>query len=454
MALTQADRISISKKIVDIPRQDAAADKTKETLAETKAEFTEQDTANQGLVTSQDTLINGYQDELGRYDGLERTELSEQDFQDSVNRVKNNPFFPNDPQLPLPNLPDGVWVNFIPYALTKATGKKFDESQDSIQKEQDLIDDVLAAVSAVEAFGDVTRSTGEECISGSCSLPAYNNATDCTNNGGTWNPSTSTIQSDAAMQAAGTDLINAVQAWEDFVNGTIPVIVTTDTDATRSSENTTSLNDANNVISEIDSWQALPDYATHSATDCTAFNNIDVNLLDQSKFRDDSLDIIKDELTARQAFITTRISQLEGYLGDVVQDLNDGSFTPTGFYGDRFRFIDLRLNAVGGSLTRLKGLEAGEKAQDQFKQANANAAAAYSSVLEAVAFRSPAVNSTSIHVLDASAFSPGDSVYVVSDTQAEISATIDSIDGNRVILDTPIPEKYRHTELARLYKVL
>jgi hypothetical protein len=178
-------------------------------------------------------------------------------------------------------------------------------------------------------------------------------------------------------------------------------------------------------------------------------------LLDQTKFRADSISALNAELVARQAFIATRTSQISGHLGSIVQNLSTGSITSTsGFYGTRFRFIDLRINAIAGSLTKLSGLEKGESAQDQLKEANDNAGLAYASVMVAVAFRSPAINTESIHVLSATGFNIGDSVYVVSDTQAEISANIVDIDGGRIVLDKKIPEKYRQNEIARLYKVL
>lgn len=457
MALSQADRIAISKKIVGIPLQNEAADKTKAELAKAKVEFTQQDQANRSIIEDKNVLINAYQAEISRYDGNARTTLVEQDFIDSVNRKKNNPFFPNDNNLPLPNIPDGIWIHFIPFANTKAVGRRFDETYNSTTKEQDLIDAVLAAIATVNAFSDITQTTGQECnAGGSCSLPQYDNQTDCTNNGGTWTTGPDQITTSTAMHDAGDALVAAIQAWEDFMNVTHAVIPSSDTDATRSSQNDAARSDITNAISVIDAWQALPDYDTsHGQTTCMGFNSYDPFLLDQTKFRPDSIQTLSDELTARQSFITTRVSQISGHLGGVSQDYSTGSLNSTsGFYGSRFRFIDLRLNAVAGSLTRLKGLERGEEAQEKFKESNDNATAAYDDLMKAVAFRSPGTNTKSIHVMSASDFSVGDSVYVVSDTQSEISATIELIDGNRVVLSTSVPEKYRHTQFARLYKVL
>ena len=462
MALSQDDRIAISKKIIDIPKQNAQADNIQAQLDPAKAKAEKEDLSNKSLMDDITPLVNAYQTELQRYDGNGRTQLLEQDLQDSVDKVLQNPFFPNDPNTPLPSVPDGVWKNFTSFSGNKAIGKTYLETFTSVTREQDLIDAVTAAIAVVEGFVDATRSSGDECNEGgSCSMPQYDNETDCTNNGGTWTPGPDIISPSAAMSAAGTDLINAIAAWETFLNGTDAVIPdnVTDPDATRQTQNTAAKDDIANAISIIDTWQALQDYDTTTSTpsDCPSFNSFAASNFDPSKFRATELAPIQSEITARQTFITSRISQLlsDTYLGGVTQDLNSGEITAaTGFYGRRFRIIETRLNLMGGSLSKLKGFDSAQKAQDELKNSNANAELAYGSILVASAFRAPSVGTGTIHVLDGSGFSPGDSVFVVADDQDEISATINSINGNTIFLDTLIPKKYRQDAGARLYKVL
>jgi hypothetical protein len=57
-------------------------------------------------------------------------------------------------------------------------------------------------------------------------------------------------------------------------------------------------------------------------------------------------------------------------------------------------------------------------------------------------------------VKDAAGFAVADSVYVISDTQLEIPATIVAISGNAITLSVNIPSKYRQNEQARIYKEL
>lgn len=455
MSLTQADRISISKKLVEIPTLNKQVDSTKAQLSEAKIPLTNEDSSNKSLINQQTALIAPYQSELTRYNGIIYTTLTEQDFLDSVNRKVNNSFFPNDTTISMPSLPENIWPFLTAFAYTKAIGKKFNETNDLTTKEQDLIDTILSRISVIESFDNMERSTGQNCVAGSCSLPQYTNEIDCVANGGTWNPA-NTISSYQDMQDAGQELIDAIQAWEDFLNATYPIISTVDTNPTRSAQNDTSRAEITNTIATISQWQNYSNYDTnHGQVTCASFYAYDVNTLNQTKFRADSILELTNLISTRTSFISTRITQLTNNLGTVNQDLATGAIISTsGLYGTRFRFIDMRLNAINGSLSKLIALENGEAAQDQIKAANNNALAAYSDILKASLFRAPATDTTSIQVMSSVDFAVSDSVYIISNTQQEIEATIVQIDGNRIVLDKKIPQKYRNTEFARIYKVL
>lgn len=458
MALSQDDRISISKKIIDIPRQNASADTVKDQLEGERKNLEKEDSGNRSLQDAETALINPYQVELSRYDGNGRTEVSESDMVGSADRVFQAPFFPNDANTPLPDVPDGGWKFFVPFSGGKGVGRNYQQAFNPTQKEQDLVDAINAQIAIIEGLSDATRSTGDFCeTGGTCSLPAFTNQADCVGNGGIWTPGgPDVIGPDPVMQQAATDLKNAVQAWEDFINGTLAVIPT-DSDATRQAQNDAATQNGSDTVAEIDSWQTLQDFdtATSIPTTCAGFNSLSASDFDPSKFRADELQIIKDAINFRTAYVSTRISQIGTNLGTVTQDFNTGEITGgTGFYGKRFRFIDMRLNGMAGSLTKLKGIQRGQGAQDSLKASNDSAALALTSIITASQFRAPATGSSTVHVLDGSGFSGGDSAFVVSDTQSEIEVTIQSVDGNRIVLDRSIPEKYRHTEGARLYKVL
>lgn len=457
MALTQEERIAISKKIIEIPLQNASADKIKAQIEAAKAEAYKEDNGNKNLINNFTPLINSYQSEIERYDGNGRTQLVEQDFIDSVNKKLRNPFFPNDNSISLPSISDGVWKNFSCFSGNKAIGRDYNETYSVVTKEQGLIDDINAKILIVEAFSNIKRSSGQKCAAtGTCSLPQYTTQSTCVGGGGVWTPGPDSIVTDNDMQTAGTNLKNAIQAWESFLNSTDALVPTTDTNPTRSAQNIASKQDIADSIVIIDTWQGLNDYDTsHGQTTCVGFNSYDVSLLGPTKFRAVELQAIKDEITARQSFVGARIGQITTNLGFIVQDMSSGDVSSSsGFYGQRFRFIDMRLNLMAGSLSKAISLEQGQGAQDQLKKSNENAGLAYSSIVVATAFRAPALGTKTIHVMDITGFNVSDNVYVVAEEQQEIATTISNIQGNTVFLTNLIPQKYRQDNGARLYKVL
>jgi len=473
MALSQADRIALSKKITGIPRQDATADEIKEILEGGKQKAIDEDNANKNLMEGKTALVNPYQKELSSYDANERTELVEQDVVEGAEKKFQNFFFANDPQTALPSTPDGVWKNFPPSSFSKAIGKNYLEVFPSVvTKEQDKIDTLNTAISAVEAISDPIRSSGQECgedTSGTCLGDIPPGATDeatCLLNGGAWTPNPSpgpdVYSPSTAAQDALTDLQTAIDDWKAFVNSTKILIQdenTVDSDGGRQTQNNASISDIDNLISIIDTWDALQDFDTATSlpsgtagSGCAAFNAMTFVDFDPSKLRSPELQLIKDEITARQAFIPTRISEIEANLGSVTQAADGKITAATGFYGDRFRIIDLRLNLMAGSLNKVKAADAGQKAQDELKASNANATLIYSSVIKVSLFRAPASGTKVIHLKDASDFNPGDNVFIIADSQEEISTSVVSKNGNAVTLADVIPKKYRENDAARMYK--
>lgn len=435
MALSQEDRIEISKKIIDIPKENENSADLQAQLEIEKIKAQKADNANKALMDESTPFIDGYQSELERYNGNGHTQLIEQDLIDSADRLLQNPFFPNDQNTPMPAIPDGAWKFFPPFSGNKGIGKNYNETYTPVTKEQDHFDDINTQIAIIEALVDATRSSGNECVD----IPPE------------------IVGPSVVMQQAAIDLKAAVQAWEDFLNGTDASVVTFDIDGARAAQNTASKADISNAIVVIDAWQLLQDFDTVTPVpgSCAAFDTFPAGSFQPSKFRSTELQDIKDEITARQAFITTRESELNTNLGTVTQDFNNGDITGgSGFYLKRFRFVDMRLNTVGGSLSKLRGIERGQDAQQQIQNSNDITEDALVDVMAASAFRAPATNINSVHVLNGSLFSPGDSAYVVANTQAEISVTIQSISNNRIVLDKAIPEKYRHTDGARLYKLL
>lgn len=465
MALTQAQRIEISSKIVQIPLQNKAADALKANLDAQKQKITDEDNANKSLMDDLTPLINGYQSELTQLDGNVRTELVEQDMIDGANKIKQNYFFPNDNQVPLSSVPDGVWKFLLPFSGSIAIGLNYTEQFPSTTtKEQDKIDAINAVITTIEGVIDPVRSTGLECqAGGSCSDSQYTDETTCTTNGETWTPGPDTYSPEPTIQQALTDIVAAINDWKTFLQNEKSLIITADPDSARQTQNDAAIADIDNTISVIDSWLTYDDWDTTttlpSGTDgsgCDLYEALTADDFEPSKLRSYELQEIKDEIAARVSFITTRISQLESNLGSVGQDLSTGELnnTGSGLYDKRFGIINIRLNLLGGSLSKKNSLDKGQEAQDAQKATNDNTAAIYDSIMKVSLFRAPASGTGTIHVKDGSAFSTGDTVYVVADSQQELTGQIVNTDGNTIFLDFNIPEKYTHNNRSRLYKLL
>lgn len=468
-SFTKEDRIEISKKLTNVPKEVQQAEEQAVVIDSDIIKAEKADAPNKKLIEERNVYINIYQDELKLLDGITRSELTEQIMLDSVNRVLNNSFYPNDSATALPSVPDGVWKSLTPLVKTHAIGKTNFEVFPSTNGriEQDIISDINAKISTIESYIIPTRATGEECVaSGSCmdEMPPGSGVDEatCIANGGTWTAGPDVRQPSPEFQGHLTDLKDLVQEWEDMLNSQksiIPFAPNPDPNSPRQAGNDAAVTDINDAISIIDTWQAVQDFDTTTSLplDCDDFQNMIENDFEQSKALPITLQPLKDELVARSSYISTRESDLKGntYLGSLSQDLNNGEITAyNGLYGERMRFIDMRLNAAGGTLTNLIGLETAKNFTSGLKAVSQNSGEALSLVMAASLIAAPGLNTKFLNLKDASKFNAGDRVYVVANDQQELSGSIVSKDGNRVELTFNVPSKYTLANQTRLYKLL
>lgn len=493
--LTKDDRIQISAKIVGIKEEKALSDATTSSLNDAKVKAQAKDDSNKKLVDSRTTFINSYQKELKYLDGNVRTELTESVILDSANRVKNNSFFPVDPQTPLPSLPTGVWPNFIPYSKTHAIGKTNLEAYSSdacsinpsvnktqalctaaggvwastyTRKELTIISDIKAKIILIEAQLVSHRATGKkyQTTSGTCSINPGTNTTQalCTAAGGVWTAGLDTLVNDTNVRTYLTDLTTLIQEWRTTLDSEKTQIPTNDTNSTRGLGNTNAISDINNSISIIDTWWNVQDYDTTTLLPSTGPNGTAAifdarpeSYFQQAKLQPTTLQNIKNELTAREAYINLRIGELTGsnYLGSITQNLSTGSLTTTtGLYGERIYFLDMRINLLSGSLTEVISLGNSATAQAQIKEAANNSATGLALIMKAVKAVAPGIDTPYLNFESLSGFSVNDRIYVVADDQEELSGAIIEISGNRAKFTFNIPKKYTTTNNTRVYKVL
>lgn len=456
MPLSKEDRLAFSLNIV------TAADKLKAfTLSQqqTQAEIdklTKLDAANKNLFDPPNALVNSYQSELGKLDGILRTTITEQDIQDSGSRVIQNHFFPNDLSVAVPSLVPNhnVWIRIPPFALTYAIGKNYTEGYGTTQKEGDITSPLLALISSASSYTDIQLTTGQWCnASGTCSIPIHLTQSACTSNGGVWTPGPDVITSYPAVQTLKTDLVNAVNDFKAFLLAEVAVITTND--PVNQVANQAAIDNINNVIiPALDAWLAYNDFNTaHGQTTCAGFNAYNANLLAPTKLHSVQLASLQSAVNSRVSFVGTRISQVTGYLGTIAQDLTTGELTTsTGLYGKRYGFLLLRLHALDGSLSKLKAMQGGKDAQNSIKANITNTKNTYLSILPTSLLKAPGNGTPSITLVDTSFLNPGDTVFVTAEGQEELQRAVKSVTGDTVVLNDVIPAKFRPAEKARLYK--
>lgn len=460
MPLSQDDRISFSKKMVEGPFLIAAINKSKTSIVAEKAKVEKLDLAHKNLVDGRTAPINGYQAELILLDGITRSTLTEQDQQDAANLVLGNHLYPNNVTNPPPSTAPSVWTKTKPYARNKAVGKFYNEAYGAtVTKESDLIAAVQTSISSIQStYATIEQVTGQHCTTpgGTCSLPSFTTQSTCTTGGGVWTPGTDTIATYPDMVTALNNLISSVNTLKTFLISEASSVYTSDYDSTRKTQSQAAIDNINNVIiPAINTWLAYSDFNTaHGQTTCVGFYSYNPTLLGATKLQTSQITALLSALTARLTFASSRQSQLTSYLGSITQDLSTGDVTGDGLYFERWSFIQLRLNMLGGSLFALKGYERAQGAQDD-QIANINAAnATYSLILKTTAFAAPASGTEFLNVKSTAGFSVGDNVFVIADGQPELVRSIKAIDGNRVTLGQPVPANYRDSSFGRMYKDL
>lgn len=459
MPLSKDDRIAFSKKIVETPLLITSINKSKESIQKEKEKAQKLDQAHKNLVDSKTTLIDAYQGELLKLDGVTRSNLTEIDQVNAANMVQGNFFYPNDPANPPPGTAPALWTKTKPYGKNKAIGKFYNEAYGTtVTKESDLVSPIQSDISSVQSTFDLMeRVTGQKCITvGGCSLPAYTTQPTCLLNGGTWTTPVDSIVTYPEMHAALENLKTKVNAFRSYLIVEAATIYLLDSNTTRKNESQAALDNINNVIvPAIDAWLATPDFNTaHTATTCVAFHSYNASLLAPTKMSTTTVNTLLSAFISRDAFVSSRKAQIEGYLGTVNQDLGTGDVTGAGLYFERWGFVQLRLNILGGSLFSLKGFDRAQSAQDE-QISNANTAkSTYESTLKCSAFSAPATGTHFLSLKSSTGFAVGDTVFVIAEDQPELVRTIESIDGNRLKLTETVPANYKDSAFGRVYKDL
>jgi hypothetical protein len=439
--MQKAERILFSQKIIMADLEIAAIQKSKESIIQQKQQDVVVDNANKSLMDPVNALIDIYHNELGRYTGIFRTSLTESIIQDAASLNTGNLLFPNDQNNTPPSiLPKKVWIHTKPFALNVLIGKQLLETYPATDTNAEIpkINEALSVISGITSETLIKRVTGQHCVV----LPGP----------------VENIVTYPTMHTYLSDLVSKITHLQSYVNATIPAIHTGDTDPTRAAQASAAVADANNFLAQLNTWMSYPNFNTsHGQTTCAGFNSYNPALLGNTKLQSGPLTALQNALNNRLTFLSaTRVSQINGYLGNLTQDMNTGELTSsTGFYGKRYQFLLLRLNRLGGSLFKVKGADTALSAQDGLISAALNNKNTYSTLLRVSPLTAPSNGTNAVVVKDSSGFSVGDSVYLVSNSQDELFAKITAIEPNsRLRLSIDIPPTYLPAEMARIYKVI
>lgn len=234
------------------------------------------------------------------------------------------------------------------------------------------------------------------------------------------------------------DIFSVIAEWEGKIDTQITQIsVNNESRPTQIGQNAAALFDINNTKVIIDSWQALP------------------NTGGSGKYTSGGIAPISAEITARQAFIPARLTQIVTALGSVSQTGETFSGVVGSPYYERYKWLNIRINKATGSARRYFAADDGINFLTVLSTNNTAVKNEYD--LYFLTKRITAIDGTTIvQITDVVGINNGDTVTIVSETQAEIQrAVIDVMGTTQLKLDKLIPNSYVvGDDLPRLFKTL
>lgn len=479
LTFNAAERKSISLQLVALPQivEDSLA--TKDSMDDLRAQLLAQDADLKKFFDFYNNQVDQYHSERQQINGVTSTSVTEAQVQSSAKKENGNLYFPATETF--------AWQHFTPYVASDSNLKGL-PSGNAGDWELSAISNTLDGVLGINALfqlmkngqagatadtgslsgGVLTVTVGGQTIGslafigtttlvrinsagmapltfnvtvvigpGTASgavynaLPAHNNAQR--------NTLTSTIPAYTTLLA--NEIIARIQDWEDFLSAQVSALASNDDDRSpQAAQNTAASADASNAISIINAWQALP---------LTGSSGSD------SKFVDVNFGNIETEITARQAFTSTRLSQISTALGSITQNPGDGSVTGSGAYKLRYDQVNNRINLTGGPLSAYwqKGLAS--SALQSIADTKNSQLDTFGNKMKAVGLTTSAKGTQKIEVSSTSDFSAGQTVYVVSETQSEITGTIFSIDGpTKMTLNFIVPATYTTADKSRILRLV
>ena len=489
---TADDRRQISKLLVQIPMEVSSLENTVTKSEQHKSSYDGDDIANRKFFENFHIDVAGnYETELQLIDGTVAGTFTETDIQNSAQILPGNKFFP-DPVIVDPP-PPIIYILDIPKIIDEVNGLNGSttEANESVDrtlwtKFKNAISSGFAEAPAASGSATYTLGSHEIMVTGNKPFLAGHygicfgsghsfyykintvthggtdpnfwtklSITELTTAGGNISGTASNSfggftngerQSMTASSAVYQELLGGLAGlidsqtavWETRLNSQFSALDNNDESrAPKIAEIIAAKNDITGAKLIIDAWQVLP------------YSGV------TGRFTDAAFSMIIPEIAARAAFCAIRVPQISIALGSVTDNL-DGTYSGTDgdIYYERYKWLDIRLNRLSGSAFKYYAMDRNSAGFEKIIDHQNTILSRYTPYFKAMRIVEPIRGTNPVTVNDSAGFNSGDSVYVVSDDQAEFVTSVTAVDGNSVSLETPIPVTYLIAKFTRIFKEL
>lgn len=494
ITFTQAERKEISREVVNLPGEAASANQTNGDVQALRVKLLQKDANIKKFYDNFDSQAQAYQSERTYIDATVYTNVLESQIQDSAKRAAGNLYFPLDgqwinftPKAPSPNNLIGLPLSSVSdyelrvlnnvienqsieplFQLMKngQAGAATDTLVGSYAPAQASINTLVGgqAVGSLIFLGaganvallKVTSYTPPDLLALPLPLPAILGVTAIIDSAGTigagsvYNnlPAHSNTQRNTFTSAIPTDYINLLASkiiartnvWKGFLqNQQTQLNANGDTRSPQAAEITAAKLSVTNALNAINTWISLP---------LTGTTGLD------SKFVDTQWALIQAQRTSRNASLPTRVTQITTALGSISQ-AGDGSVTGSGIYKLRYDQINNRINLTGGPLSQYWQQNVAVNALQSIADTKNSQLSTFTASMKATPLALSSKGTQKLEVVSTADFSPGQTIYVVSETQAELTGTIYSIDtATQITLNFVVPDTYKTGDKARILRTI
>ncbi|GAB1376901.1 hypothetical protein MASR1M48_17530 [Lactococcus petauri] len=488
----------ITNDIIGLPVVIQSHIDDKADLLTQQADLLKEDNANKIYSDNYIGIIQAYHDELQNINGVNRSEYAESYIQDGPKKL-NGHFPPSSPNYipillpqnngnPIVNLPDYETLKLAEvksFMTLLKTGFTDGALEDTLSEPYVIGQPVILTVGGFSNGQRVVIDQGGQSLiaivvsagatSGTCSIPEHLTEAACLAalpTPGIWTPAsgaesltlnvlsdpnvvlgtgarirnyhagftnseregTSSPYAPQVLTYWGSQLDAKVALWKVFVQAIQTALNSNDATGAEATEKATYLQLATDTLASINSFQAAP-----------------LTGLGVGRYGDTVMGGLEVYVDQRIADLPTRAANIVTYLGSVSQ-AGDFIYSGNGQYFNLWKWVDLRINVAGGSLSRYLQVGEGVAFFDNAIATAQNQKTEYDATFIVKQFNGNGDGTKFVTLLDVTGLSVSDAVSLMDNDSLVYARTIVDIQGNVVELDTAIGVNLLTTKLARLVK--